>query len=140
MSFFLIIYTRPLVSQFSLIFINVPGRSVISNCGYYYTESIHAYLDLHLQSLAQAVISYDKDTNNFLNKLRSLPKLPDNILLCTVDVLGFYPVVPHKENQSAVRNWLDDRMEKYTSGDMLYDLAEVVRKNNIFKFVKKILK
>ena len=89
-----------MVSQFSLIFINVPGRSVISNCGYYYTESIHAYLE----PLAQAVTSYDKDTNNFLNKLRSLPKLSDNILLCTVDVLGFYPVVPHKKNQSAVRN------------------------------------
>ena len=129
-----------MVSQFSLIFINVPGRSVISNCGYYCTENIHAYLDLHLQPLAQAVTSYDKDTSNFLNKLRSLPKLPDNILLCTVDVLGLYPVVPHKEGQSAVRNWLDDRMEKYTSSDMPYDLAEVVRKNNIFKFVKKILK
>ena len=85
---------------FSLMYL----ADVISNCGYYYTESIHAYLDLHLQPLAQAVISYDKDTNNFLNKLRSLPKLPDNILLCTVDVLGFSPVVPHKENQSAVRN------------------------------------
>ena len=31
-------------------------------------------------------------------------------------------------------------MEKYTSSDMLYDLAEVVRKNNIFKFIKVIVK
>ena len=36
---------------------NVPGRPVISNCGYY-TESISAFLDFHLQPLAQGVKSY----------------------------------------------------------------------------------
>ena len=51
---------------------NVPGRLVISNCGYY-TENISAFLDFHLQPLAQAVKSYIKDTNDLLNNLRSLP-------------------------------------------------------------------
>ena len=59
---------------------NVLGRPVISNCGYY-TENISAFLDFHLQSLAQTVKSYIKDTNDFLNKFRSLPKLPGNIIL-----------------------------------------------------------
>ena len=36
---------------------NVPGIPVISNCGYY-TESISAFLDFHLQPLAQGVKSY----------------------------------------------------------------------------------
>ena len=49
---------------------NVPGRPVISNCGYY-TENISVFLDFHLQPLVQAVKSYIKDTNDFLNKLRS---------------------------------------------------------------------
>ena len=57
---------------------NVPARPVISNCGYY-MENISTFLDFHLQSLVQAAKSYIKDTNDFLNKLRSLPKLPDNI-------------------------------------------------------------
>ena len=35
---------------------NVPGRPVISNC-VYYTESISAFLDFHLQPLAQGVKS-----------------------------------------------------------------------------------
>ena len=72
---------------------NVPDRTVI--CTYikiylygYYTENISAFLDLHLQPLSQAVKPYIKDTNNILNKLWSLPKLPDNIILCTVDVVG----------------------------------------------------
>ena len=115
---------------------NVPGRPVISNCGYY-TKNISAFLDFHLQPLAQAVKSYIKDTNNFLNKVRSLPKLPDNIILCTVDVVGLYPNIAHEEGLSALRKRLDSRMEKYFSSDTLCDLAEVVLKNNIFKFGKK---
>ena len=55
---------------------NVPDRPVISNCGYY-IESISAFLDFHLKPLAQGVKSYIKDTNGILNKLHSLPKLPD---------------------------------------------------------------
>ena len=63
---------------------NVPGRPFISNCGYYTV----AFLDFHLQPLAQAVKSYIKDSNDFLNKLLSLTKLPDNIILCMVDVVS----------------------------------------------------
>ena len=96
---------------------NVPGRPVISNCGYY-TENISAFLDFHLQPLAQAVKSYIKDTNDFLNKLRSLPKLPDNIILCKVDVVVLYPNIPHEEGQLALRRPFDNRMEKYISTDM----------------------
>ena len=81
---------------------NVPGRPVISNCGYY-MENISAFLDFHLQPLAQAVKLYIKDTNDFLNKLRSLPKLPDNIILGMVDVIGLYPNIPHEEGLSALR-------------------------------------
>ena len=81
---------------------NVPGRPVMSNSGYQ-TEKMSAFLDFHLQPLAQAVKSYIKDTNDFLNKLRSLPKLPDNIILCTVDVVGLYPNIPHEEDLFALR-------------------------------------
>ena len=35
---------------------NVPGRPVISNCGYY-TENISSFLDYHLQLLAKKVES-----------------------------------------------------------------------------------
>ena len=80
---------------------------------------------------------YIKDTNDFLNKLRSLPKLPGNIILCTVDILVLYPNIPPTEGVSALRKWLDNWMKKYISSDMLCNLAEVVPKNNIFKFGKK---
>ena len=115
---------------------NVPGRPVISNCGYY-TENISGFSDFHLQPSAKVVKAYIKDTNDFLNKLRSLPKLPDNIILCAVDVVGLYPNIPHEEGLSALRKRLDNRMENYISSDTLCDLAEDVLKNHIFKFGKK---
>ena len=74
---------------------DVPGRPVISNCGYY-TENISSFLDFHLQPLAREVKFYIKGTNDFLKKLRSSPNLPDDIILYTVDVVGLYPNIPHK--------------------------------------------
>ena len=71
-----------------------------------------------------------------MNKLRSLPKLPGNIILCTADVVGLYPNIPHEEGLSALRKRLDNRMEKYISSDTLCDLAKVVLQKNFFKFGK----
>ena len=95
-------------------------------------ENISAFLDFHLQPLAQAVKSYFKDTNDFLNKLHSLPKLPGNIILCTVDVVDLYPNILHEEGLSSLMKRLDNQMEKYISSDTLCDLAEVL-KNDFFK-------
>ena len=87
--------------------------------------------------MTQAVKSYIKDTNDFLNKLRSLPKLPDIIILCTVDVVDMYPNIPHEEGLSALTKRLDNQMEKYISSDTLYDLAKSYLKAIFFKLLKK---
>ena len=100
---------------------DVPGRPVISNCGYY-IENISSFLDFHLQPLANEVKSCIKDTNNFLKKLRSLPNLPDDIILCTVDVVGLYPNILHDEVLSAVRKQLDLRQEKDVTTSTLVEL------------------
>ena len=93
-----------------------------------------------MQPLARGVKSYIKDTNQFLKKLRSLPNLPDNIILCTVDVVGLYPNIPHEEGLSALRKRLDLRQEKDVTTSTLVELVEVVLKNNIFTFKEKTLK
>ena len=114
---------------------DVPDRPVISNSGYYITENISS-LDFHLQPLAREVKFYIKDTNDFLKKLHSLPNLPDHIVLCTADVVGLYPNIPHDEGLSALRKGLDLRQEKDVITSTLVELAEVVLKNNIFRFNK----
>ena len=62
-------------------------------------------------------------------KLRSLPNLPDDIILCTVDVVGLYPNIPHDEGLSALRKRLDLRQEKDVTTSIQVELAEVVLKN-----------
>ena len=84
---------------------NVPGRPVISNCGFY-TENLFSFLDCHLQPLAQKVKSYIKNTNHFLNEIKKLGSLPDGAIFCTVDVVGLYPNVPHGEGFAFRSNFL----------------------------------
>ena len=63
-----------------------------------------------------------------------------NIILCTVDVFGLYLNTPHDKGLSALRKRLDLRQEKGITTSTLVELAEVVRKNNIFTFKEKTLK
>ena len=111
---------------------NVPGRPVISNSGYF-TENISAFVDHHLQPLSKQVKSFIKDTNDFLQKLEGLTDLPDDFLLCTVDVIGLYPNIPHKEGLAAVKKALETREDKSISTETLLELCELVLKNNIFE-------
>ena len=110
----------------------MPGRPVISNSGFY-TENISSFIEYHLKPLVQNVKSYIRDTNNFLSKLASLPPLPDDVILCTVDVVGLYPNIPHDEGLIAMRKALDLRKDKRISTESLIELAECVLKNNIFE-------
>ena len=77
--------------------------------------------------------SYIKDTNDFLRKLRNLPPLQENTILCTVDVVGLYPSIPHDEGLLALKEALQERENKTISTESLLDLTECVLKNNIFE-------
>ena len=110
---------------------DVPGRPVISNSGYF-TENISKFLDYHLQPLAQGVKSYIQDTKHFINKLKNVSNLPKNSILCTIDVVGLYPNIPHELGLSAMKKALDKREDKSVSTETLLDLAEFVLKNNFF--------
>ena len=118
---------------------NVPGRTVISNCGIY-TENISSFLDYHLQPPAQKVKSSIMATNHFLNKIKKLGSFPDGAILCTMDVVDRYPNIPRGEGLASLRRFLETRDNKQISSDTLTELAEVVLKNNIFEFDEKTFK
>ena len=118
---------------------DVPGRPVISNCGFC-TENISSFLDFHLQPLAQKVKSYIKDTNHFLKKIKELGQLPEGTILCTIDVVGLYPNIPHDEGLAFLKNFLDSRVDKQVTTDTLIELAELLLKNIIFEFSDKTYK
>ena len=97
-------------------------------------------MNYHLQPLAQRVKSYIKDTNHFLNKITKIGKLPEGAILCTMDVVGLYPNIPHGEGLASLYKFLETRKNKQISSDTLAKLAEIVLKNNIFEFDEKSFK
>ena len=116
---------------------NVKGMPVISNCGTL-TEYTSEYLDHHLNQLASQGTSYIKDTNHFLARLSKLDKIPEGALLCTDDVVGFYPSLPHGEGLEAIKQALDRRENPEVATDNLVGLASLVLDNNYFEFNDKI--
>ena len=68
-----------------------------------------------------------------MKKLNKLRDLPDDFILRTIDVVGLYPNIPHKEGLEAIRKALDKREDQTISTDSLILLAECVLKNNVFE-------
>ena len=68
-----------------------------------------------------------------MKKLNELRDLPDDFILCTIDVVGLYPNILHKEGLEAIRKALDKREDQTISTDSLILLAECVLKNNVFE-------
>ena len=112
---------------------------MISNCGFY-TENVSAFLDHQLKLIAMQVKSYVKDTNDFLKKLRDLPDLPEESIICTIGVVGLYPNIPSEEGLRFLRNALKERSNKNVSTDTLIELAELVLQNNYFEVNERYLK
>ena len=74
---------------------NVPGRLVISNCGTP-TEKVSEFLDHHLKPFVQKGLSFIRDSQHFLEKIKSIGSVLENAILVTADVAGLYPNIPHQ--------------------------------------------
>ena len=104
---------NPKLTQFQLLptilkrLLDVADRNVLY-CGYL-AENISAFLEYYLLPLAKQVTYYFKDTNDFLKKLRDLPKLPGDILLCTIDVVGLYSNIHHDDGFTSLKEAPDNR-------------------------------
>ena len=76
----------------------------------------------------------------FLKKLKQIGSLPKNAILCTIDVVGLYPNIPHEEGLASIRKHLDNRENKEVATNTLVELADIVLKNNYFQFLDKTFK
>ena len=83
-------------------------------------------------------MSYIKDTNEFLLKLKNLRKVPDNAILITADVVGHYPNIPHNEGLEVLKKRIDNFYEKSIPTEDLFKMAEFVLKNNYFEFKSNV--
>ena len=116
---------------------DVPGRSVISNCGTP-TEKAPEFLDNQLKEVMQNEWSYIKDSNDFIKKIKHLKNIPDNVILVTADVVALYLSIPHEAGLRALKEVLDRREEKKISAESLVKMAEFVLKNDYFEFNSQV--
>jgi len=116
-----------------------PGRPVISGCSTP-TERISEFVDNNLRPLVPKINSYVKDTNDFLRKLGELQRLPEGAILCTIDVVGLYPHIPHDEGLEALKEssvtygGMDEGEWEGSLGEDIATFAELVLKSNNFEF------
>ena len=75
-----------------------------------------------------------------MRKIKKLGQLPEGTIICTIDVVGLYPYIPHDEGLAFVKDFLDSRVDKQVTTDTLKELAELALKNNIFEFSDKTYK
>ena len=84
----------------------MPGQSIISNCGTS-TEKASEFLDSQLKLIMQRSWSYVKDSGNFIDKMKGIKNIPENVLLVTADVVALYPSIPHNAGLEALKTVLD---------------------------------
>ena len=116
-----------------------PGRPVVSRCSSP-REKISEFVDHHLRPLVVEMSSHIKDTNDFLHKLDGIGHLPEGAILCTIDVVGLYPHIPHSEGLAVIRDALlasVDPEEEQWEGSLSEDVvsfAKLVLEGNNFEF------
>ena len=82
-----------------------PGRPVVSSIDCH-TTKISKYIDNQLQPHVKELKSYVKDSTDFIRKINSMEKIPDNSILVTMDVRSLYTNIPNKEGIEAVETTL----------------------------------
>ena len=97
---------------------NAPVRPVISCCGVP-TKRASEFLDFHLKRVMENGVSYTNESNDFMNKVKSIWNIdiPNDALLVTADVVGLYPSITHKIDLKALRNDLEKRNYKLRNTD-----------------------
>ena len=78
-----------------------PERPVVSSIDCH-TTKISKYIDNQLQPHVKELKSYVKDSTDFIRKINSMEKIPDNSILVTMDVRSLYTNIPNKEGIEAV--------------------------------------
>ena len=74
-----------------------------------------------------------------MKKLNSLGYIPSTAILCTIDVVGLYPHIPHSEGLDSLRLALEKSdVEMPVEG--LVSLAKIILENNYFEFEDNVFR
>ena len=93
---------------------------------------MHTQADTKLQKLMKSLPSYLKDSSHLLNLLKDKTTSP-NSRLVSLDVCSLYTNIPHEDGLKAIID-VGKELDPHTNYKPVRDIAELVLKNNIFKF------
>ena len=114
-----------------------PGRPIVSanECP---TERISQLVDHFIQPLVPKLKSYTRDSGHFLWILENL-KIPQNVILCTLDVTSLYTNIPNNEGIAAVRRSLAQLRDPWENptNHSICELLRLVLTCNNFQFDNK---
>ena len=79
------------------------------------------------------LLSYIKDSGDFIKKLKNINHIPHDAIMVTADVFGLYPSIPHDAGLKALKKLLDNRVNKKISTDGLMKMEEFVFKNQLLR-------
>ena len=82
-------------------------------------------------------LSYIRDSQKFLEKIKTIGSVPENVILVTADVVGLYPNIPHQAGLTVLKEALKKRdISKIPTKDLV-KMAEFLLNNNVFEFNSK---
>ena len=61
----------------------------------------------------QEIWSYIKDSADFISIVGQIVDIPENAILVTADLVGFYHSIPHKTGLKALKNALEKKTKAY---------------------------
>ena len=73
-----------------------------------------------------------------MRKIKELGQLTEGRTLCTIDVVGLYPNIPHDEALGFLSVFLDSRVDKQVTTDTLIVLGELVLKNTFLNLLANL--
>ena len=83
------------------------------------------------------LLSYIRDTQDFISKITSLGKIPDGAIITTLDVTSLYTNIPNHEGILAVADHLRKDPSKGPIASYILDLLKLVLHNMYFEFNDK---
>ena len=116
---------------------DVPGRSVIWNCGTL-TEKVSEFFDHSLKVVMQQSGTYIKDSGDFIKKLKEIKEVANDAIMVTADVFGLYPSIYHDVRLETIRKMLDERVNKKNGPEDLFKMADLFLKTTTLNLMVKL--
>ena len=100
------------------------------NC---HTSEISRFVDHYLQPLVKAILSYIKDTNDFINKIDNLAVTPNSFLV-KMDVKSLYASFPNNEGIASMKTKYDHYANKTIPTKIITSFLALILTLNNFTF------